>query len=306
MKKHILAIVAAVAMTGAAVAQVGEMKVVIADSESMPAEAADYLENRLSAMTSKAAEGAYEAIPSQFFLNAKSVIEEQNVVSGAPTIYTLHIDLSLSVIDWLNNQPCNRTSLTLRGAGQSEATAYMNAFKHLNANNAEWKRFIEESKNKINDYYALQGDRIITSVRTMASQRQYERALFALTVIPTSAGDLYERAQREMTLIYGEYVDYEGQKLLTAARAAWAANQNSDGANAAGALMAQIDPDAACYDAVETLQEEIKSRLGEEWEFEKQIHNDEVSLERDRIDAARRVGVAYGTNQQPDTTTIVP
>jgi hypothetical protein len=52
------------------------------------------------------------------------------------------------------------------------------------------------------------------------------------------------------------------------------------------------------------LHGEIKSRIGEEWNFVMRYYNDQVSLEQQRINAWKEVGVAYGRNQQPVTTSI--
>ena len=64
-------------------------------------------------------------------------------------------------------------------------------------------------------------------------------------------------------------------------------------------ILNQIEPTAKCYPQAEELVAEISKRIGEEWELEKHLVYSAVELEKMRIEAAREVGVAYGTHQQP-------
>ena len=86
---------------------------------------------------------------------------------------------------------------------------------------------------------------------------------------------------------------------LAAAKAAWAAEQNSTGAAEAGKYLSEIYPDAKCYGDAEELYKEIKGKVLDDWKFEMKKYNDQVALESQRINAAREIGVAYGNHQQP-------
>jgi hypothetical protein len=55
------------------------------------------------------------------------------------------------------------------------------------------------------------------------------------------------------------------------------------------------------------LADEIRERIGEEWEwakdlkdFGKEMARSQVELEKMRIEAARAIGEAYAENQQPE------
>lgn len=91
---------------------------------------------------------------------------------------------------------------------------------------------------------------------------------------------------------------------LAAARQAWAAEQNTIGAQKAGEYLAQIQPDAACYDEAMGVYQEIKGKVLDDWKFEMKKYQDSVDVEKERINAMREVGVAYGRGQQPTTTNI--
>ena len=85
---------------------------------------------------------------------------------------------------------------------------------------------------------------------------------------------------------------------------AWAAEQNATGAQKAGEFLAEIYPDAKCYEDAMNLYKEIKGKVLDDWEFEMKQYQDGIDLEKQRINAMREVGVAFGKGQQPTTTNI--
>lgn len=93
--------------------------------------------------------------------------------------------------------------------------------------------------------------------------------------------------------------------MLTAAKSAWAAGQDSVAASEAMNYLIQIDPESSAYSAAEGLIKEISSSIKSDREFElRQKHNDEVTLQKALIEGSRDVGVAYGKGQQPITTHV--
>ena len=50
---------------------------------------------------------------------------------------------------------------------------------------------------------------------------------------------------------------------------------------------------------------EIKQKVTSDWDFEnREKYKDEAGLKKQRIEAARAIGVAFGNGQQPVTTNI--
>lgn len=71
-----------------------------------------------------------------------------------------------------------------------------------------------------------------------------------------------------------------------------------EGAALAGAYLASIDPSSSYRDEALALAEQIRKRIGDDWEFAKEQQRDAVALEKARIEAIRAIGVAYGENQK--------
>ena len=104
--------------------------------------------------------------------------------------------------------------------------------------------------------------------------------------------------ERCMLDIYQQYVDYDCAVKVNKARAVWSASQDRSGAVLAGAYLVSIDPASSCWDEALSLAEAIRLRIGDDWEFSKELMRGSVMLEKARIEAIRAIGVAYGENQK--------
>ena len=169
--------------------------------------------------------------------------------------------------------------------------------------NPQVTKFINEGKQKIIDYYDHEGEAMLKKANYLAKKKEYEEALWIVSLIPQQSKH-YDAALQAGLDIYQQYINNECNIYLAAARQAWAAEQNSKGAAAAGEYLANILPDAGCYDEAMELYNEIKGKVLDDWKFEMKKYQDGVDLEKMRIDASRQVGVAYGTHQPAQTTSI--
>lgn len=241
----------------------------------------------------------------QFFITGKFSDIYKSVVPGPPKQNALHTTLTVYVGDIINHTVYATCSFDLRGVGTSEQRAYINALSQINGSNKKLASFIDGAKDKIVKYYDNNYRNILSKAKLAASMRNYEEALMYAASIPEcSVG--YAAAVDGMLEYYQSYIDYEGQQLLTAARAAWAESPDKEGAVRAHSYLLQIDPAASCYSGAEALMSDIKKVVKENWDFEnKEKYHDAVDMKNRMIDAARAVGVAYGNGQQPTTTNLM-
>ena len=179
----------------------------------------------------------------------------------------------------------------------------MDAIHRINLNSRELKQFVTEGRNKIVDYYNNQAKTIMLQAKHCAAQKDYEQAIFLLTSIPSECS-AYSQALELTDRYYQMYIDEQCNVNLSKARMEWMAQQNVLGAQAAGEYLVNIMPDAACYADAMQLYKEIKGKVLDDWKFEMKKYQDQIDLERLRIEAINEIGVAYGKNQQPVTTNI--
>lgn len=307
IRKHIFAFLLAGAMPALASAADCELTITTLPVEQpnpIPEAVNDMLMTRLSSVLSRTGvETGYGF--SQFFITGKFNDYYSDVVPGPPKSFALHTQLTLYVGDILNQSTYATCGFELRGVGTSDQRAFINAMSGINANNPKLEKFIDDAKVKIIDYYDKNYPNILAKARQASAMRNYEEALMYSTSIPECSKGYAEATEATLS-IYQAYIDYEGRMLLTAAQGAWAADPDRKGAVAAYGYLRQIDPNASCFAEAQKLMNEIKTVVKENWDFDhKQKYLDEINLKLQMINAAREVGVAYGSHQQPQTTNLM-
>lgn len=292
-----LAIVAS--MTVVAQSEYLPISVVVGDMvEPFPANAKIQVENKLHQLLTK--QGISAMGSTQFALTAIAVPQNKEVLAGPPTQYVETMDVTFYIVD-LNNQIVFASeSQTLKGVGTTDTKSYMDALKKINLQNQKMAAFVASGKEKIIAYYNAQAPTILADAKTKAHMKQYEEALWLASSIPAQC-TYYGEAQQVLVECYQMYIDNECQVALAEAKAIWAAEQNAEGAAKAGEQLKRILPDAACYGDAQVLYKEIKAKVLDDWKFEMKIYQDQIDLEKQRIEAARAIGVAYGSHQQPTT-----
>ncbi len=229
----------------------------------------------------------------------------QDVVAGPPMQHVVHTQLTLYVADVENKTVYASQTFELRGVGTSEPRAFTNAMTSLNGKNAELTQFIDRAKEKIINYYDKNYSTILRKADAAASLRNFEEALFYTTSIPECSTG-YAKAVSATQRIFKQYIDYNGELLLRAARGAWAAQPDAAGGEKAWEYLMQIDSQSSAFPAAEKLAAEITSTTKDDKRFgTRQKYNDRISLTRSALDAARQVGVAYGNGQKPTTTNLL-
>jgi hypothetical protein len=277
---------------------------VVSDEISgMPAEASRFLHNKLQQVATLNGLGAAGTNP-RFIITANVAILTRDIIQGPPAMIAQNLEVTFYIADYQQKKVFSTTSLLLKGVGTNETKAYIEAIKNIKPSAPDLKMFVETGKNKIIEYYNSQCDFIIRDAQAKASQKHYQEAIYTLTAIPEVCKDCYMKVLSIVGPVYKQYIDDNCRKLLNTARNTWNGNQNSAGADAAGMNLSAIDPEASCYGEAKQLMGQIEQKVladeNRSWNFKMKQYEDGVSLETQRIEACRAVGVAYGTNQ-PDT-----
>ena len=272
------------------------------DSESFPQGAKAMMENKLTQLLTRNGIAGLNYL-GQFVLTVSTTPLDKDVIPGPPAKIAEKMEMNLYIVDAYAKTIFSSTSLTVRGLGETENKCYLNAISHMPLQTPQVAKFVEEGKQKIIAYYDHEGEALIKKARFLAKQKQFEEALYIVSLIPQQSKQ-YDAAITAGMEIYDRMIENECNMYLAAARQAWAAEQNAKGAAAAGEYLANILPDAGCYDEAMELYKEIKGKVLDDWKFEMKKYQDTVDLEKQHIDAMRQIGVAYGNNQPEQTTTI--
>lgn len=224
---------------------------------------------------------------------------------GPPAQTAVRVNLTLGVAGIGGGGILHSKSFELRGVGSSEERAYINALGTLSSQNAEFKKFMVEAQRNIIGYFDKNYASLLSKAKRAASQQNYDEALYYSTMIPSCCKG-YSEAEKASERYFKAYIDLEGIKLLNAAKGKFATSPNADGAVAAYELLAQINPESSVYAKAMNFADEIKRDTQKEYDFEvHKKYNDKVSLESQRINAMREIGVAYGKGQAAQTTNLL-
>ena len=272
------------------------------ESESFPQGAKALIENKLTQLLTKNGIAGLDYL-GQFVLTVTTTPLDKDVIPGPPMKISEKMEMNLYIVDAYARTIFSSTSITVRGIGETENKCYMNAISHMPLQTPQMAQFIADGKAKIIDYYDHEGEAIIKKAQALAAQKKYDEALYWVSLIPQQCKH-YDASLEAGINIYQMYIDNLCNVNLAQARAAWAAEQNKVGAYAAGEYMVNILPDACCYGEAMELYAEIKGKVLDDWKFEMKKYQDGVDLEKQRIDAMRQIGVAYGENQPQNNTSI--
>lgn len=264
-------------------------------SENFPEGAKAMMENKLTQLLTRNGIAGMDYL-GQFVLTVTTTPLDKDIIAGPPSKIAEKMEMNLYIVDAYAKTIFSSTSFSVRGLGETENKCYLNAISRMPLQSPQIAQFIQEGKEKIIGYYDHEGEALIKKAQFLAKQKKYNEALFQVTLIPQQSKH-YDAALAAGLEIYQQYIDNECNINLAAARQAWAAHQNAYGAAAAGEYLAKILPDAGCYGDAMALYKEIKGKVLDDWKFEMKKYQDGVDLEKQRIEAARAVGVAYGTHQ---------
>lgn len=276
-------------------------------SSSIPNNAKKTLKDRMQKIITK--NGMGSAKNTRFIMTAN--VRELNLEKSetAPVIYIYNLEVNLYIGDGTDGTLFSSCSLEVNAAGDSKEKAYMAALKKIKATDPQYQAFIYEGKKKIVDYYTAKCDFIITQAQTKAKNQDFDAAIAELMQVPDVCKECYDKCMAAAQPIYQEKINQEGAKLLAEARGVWSAGQDVAAAEAAAAILAQVNPQSSAFAGAESLNAEMAKRVKEldkrEWDFMLKQQQDEVDLEKASIKAIRDIGVAYGENQQPTTYNVV-
>jgi hypothetical protein len=279
--------------------------------DGIPAGAEQALKNKITQITSSSGLGSMNDY-AQFCLVVSVDAASKEVVPGAPPKFVETLDFNFYIVDQFDKKVFASTSVTAKGLGNSESRAYIQAISNVAARSPQLTAFVNEGRDKIVQYYTENCGNIIAKSYGLAKLEKYDEALFYLGQIPEAAGECYLHAIAATSEIYNLYLDRQCSVNLGKAKAAWNASPNAEGGLAAGLFLAGISPEANCFAEAEALFAEIKAEVKDDkmfdrnmeidrWEHEKQQWRDTVDVEKQSVEAARQIGIAWGEHQQPAT-----
>lgn len=258
------------------------------------------LANKLSQIASQNGMGGSSYNP-RFIITANIVAATKNITPTVPPMHAYNLEVNLYIGDGIDGILFASHSVSVRGVGDNETKAYLDAIKNIKSRDPQYQRFIDDAKRKIIEYYNANCDLIISEAKALESMHEYNAALATLFRVPSVCKECYEKCMTLLGPIFDKKINHECQILLAQATNAWNSGQDFNAGQRAIRFLAAIDPQATCFPSAMALSEKIAKRIKEvdqrEWNFLLKVQQDNVDVQKLRIRAMRDIGVAYGSNQ---------
>lgn len=275
------------------------------DNNSIPAESKQALENKINQITTNNGMGGSHVNP-RFVITASLNIGTKDIIAGPPQLIAQNVDVTLFIGDALTNTKLSNVTISLKGVGSNENKAIIDALKTLYPKNKEVDTFLEEGKNKIISYYAINCDFIIKDANSLAEQFKLNEAIYKLMAVPDVCKDCYFKAKDLSIIIFKKKIESDCTEKVREAKLIWAAEPNEKGALNASAVMTTIIPSIGCSKEITKLSEDIKKHLKadqqKKYDFEMLAMKKKYDTEQKRLDGLKAIALEQAKNQ-PKTVT---
>lgn len=169
------------------------------------------LENKLSMIVSQNGMSDDQLNP-RFIIYPKISVLATERTTTPPVLTLVELQVSFFIADYVDNKKFASTSFTVKGGGQSEERAYLDAVKKIR-NNAEIEKCLSMGKQKIMDYYNQFCDKVLLEATELVKQEQFYESITTLYSIPM-ASDCFEKAQSIITEAYAQSLQYNCEQNL--------------------------------------------------------------------------------------------
>lgn len=271
-----------------------------AQAENIPQGAKQFLLNKLGKIITD--NGISDDVNNPRFILVPNVtVLSKNITPTAPPKIAYALEVTLYIGDGIGGNLFQSQSIMAKGVGTNELKAYTSAIKSINTSHPKIKKLINDGKNEILAYYDQQCDAIGKKAAALEASGQTTKALITILNIP-EASNCFNQQNRKIASLYKKAINEDCSRKLNAAKALWAGNQDLGTANAIGELLASIEPRASCFSEVKSFYQKLSDRVMElsdrGWEYQLM----ELEVDKSEIEAARAIGVAFGTNQAQNVT----
>lgn len=149
----------------------------------------------------------------RYALVPNMVIIDKQVTATAPAMYSVEFELSLYVVDVVEEIIMSETSLILKGLDRIESKAFTSGINNIATRSPQLKLFMDKSRTSILDYYATRTMTLLKKAESLAERELYEEAMEVLSPIPESV-DEYPVVADALVAIYKKKLDKDAKVIM--------------------------------------------------------------------------------------------
>ena len=254
------------------------------------------LDSRLKSLLTKS--GFTSNYAGDFYLVPQvDILHEGKIEGGLRTMDKIEMDITANVIQGSTKDVFNTYTWSLSSSGFTRTEAAKNAIKSLNSNSKEFKEFVAETKQKVNDYYVKNKAALISRANTLASTQKFDAALALLFGYPPNV-DGYADVEKAMVSIYKKYQTQHCAQMLQQAKAAAAEQHYSIALD----IIAGIDASSSCASDANKLISQIQANVSDDKEYERKLEEKAIDayteLKKEEYRSMAAIVAAYYESQK--------
>ena len=239
---------------------------------------------------------------SRFAVVPTVIITNEVVTATVPQFFDVEFELVFNMCDIQTGKVFGSTSIETKTRGSSRENALTKGISSMKYDkDPAFVNFIAQSKKAIFDYYEQNLSAILSKAEQAAMNNDYAQANFIISEIPLEIPS-YETMVQPVLFVYAQKaIDMVVEPLLNQAKAAWAANPNSEGAEKVAQILMKAPAGSSFSEEINNLiikiETDVKSIDQREWNLKVQQLNNEHIERMDQIKAARDVAISWVENQ---------
>jgi uncharacterized protein YbaA (DUF1428 family) len=215
---------------------------VVTSNSQIPTYAASVVQNKLNQIVTKNGVGGNALMP-RFVITANMVEISKDITATAPPMVALTLSPTIYIGDAETGELYASCQVRdVKGVGDNETKAYLEAAKRLNVNSPEVVECINTGKTRIIEYYNSQIDFLLAEAESLANSQKFDDAMILLATVPEVCKEAYEKAMAKIGDVYQQKIDVEGAAKYNEAYALWKSSKSKDTALQVVDLLAQINP----------------------------------------------------------------
>ncbi len=223
---------------------------------------------------------------SQFVITPNVVILDKQATATAPVKFAVQVEVSVYVVDLIENVVFGQTAFTVQGVDRLENKAVIQAINQISPSSSKAQTFMNSVRDKIIDYYNTRIPTLMTKAQALAERNDYASALKVLSAIPENV-DQYPAIADQMTAMYKKMVARDSDAALARAKALVATKDYSGAVEALGG----VDPASDAAKQVGAVVDQLKKQVDadEQTKLEKELREYEIAsrIYDDKMELAR-------------------
>ena len=156
-----------------------------------------------------------------------NIYDEDLIETGLEPQTIVRAEFSLFIQQMSNGQIYGEETIEIEGFGRNRSKAITKAIQSINTRDKAWKSMINDSKQKIIDYYNLRCNDIQAEAEAKSKTENYIGALITLMQVPVEVS-CYREVIDKAVEFYDYHIELECQEKIAAAKVLMETNMSAE------------------------------------------------------------------------------